>query len=71
MGEIPSNDIAKSAGVEIDKRGYIVTDKSQKTNIQGIYAAGDITGGVNQWVVACGEGAVAALSAYDDLMKHG
>ena len=26
--------------------------------------AGDITGGVKQWIVACGEGAVAAISAY-------
>ena len=69
IGEIPTNDIAKSLGVEIDRAGYIVTDKDQRTDIEGIYAAGDIVGGVNQWVVACGEGAVAALSAYDDLQK--
>jgi thioredoxin reductase (NADPH) len=69
VGDIPSNSIAKDIGLETDKNGYIITDKSQKTNIQGIYSAGDITGGVNQWVVACGEGAVAALSAYDDLMR--
>jgi len=30
-----------------------------------VYAAGDITGGFNQWVIACGEGAIAALSAYE------
>jgi thioredoxin reductase (NADPH) len=69
VGETPSNDVAKSFGVEIDERGYIITDKSQKTNISRIYAAGDIAVGVNQWVVACAEGAVAALSAYNDIMK--
>lgn len=69
VGEIPTNDVAVSTGVEIDQGGYIITDKSQKTNIPRIYAAGDITGGFKQWIVACGEGAVAALSAYDDLMR--
>ena len=69
VGDIPSNNLAVDIGVEVDQRGYIITDKSQKTNIPGIYAAGDIAGGVNQWVVACGEGAVAALSVYNDLMK--
>jgi len=67
VGEIPSNQLAKELGLELDKPGYIVTDKAQRTNISCIYAAGDITGGVNQWVVACSEGAVAALSAYQDI----
>jgi thioredoxin reductase (NADPH) len=52
--------------VELDENGYIITDKSQSTNVSGVYAAGDITGGVKQWIVACGEGAVAAISAYQD-----
>lgn len=69
IGEIPSNDIAKDIGVEIDRSGYVIADKGQKTNIPGIYAAGDVTVGFNQWVVACGEGAVAALSVYNDLMR--
>ena len=67
VGEIPSNQLAKKMGLDLDKHGYIVTDKAQRTNISRIYAAGDITGGVNQWVVDCSEGAVAALSAYQDI----
>ena len=66
IGDAPSNDLAKQLGVEIDEKGYIITDKSQATNVSGVYAAGDITGGVKQWIVACGEGAVAAISAYQD-----
>jgi thioredoxin reductase (NADPH) len=67
VGEQPLNKVAQSAGMEIDGAGYIVTDKQQRTNIPKIYAAGDITGGVKQWVVACAEGAVAALSAFEDI----
>lgn len=68
IGDEPLNEAAKSAGVEVDKAGYILVDKYQRTNVPGIYAAGDITGGIKQWVVACSEGAVAALSAHEDLM---
>ncbi|MBI5680337.1 MAG: FAD-dependent oxidoreductase [Methanobacterium sp.] len=69
VGEVPFNSLATDIGVEIGRSGYIVTDKSQRTNMPRIYAAGDIAGGVNQWIVACGEGAVAALSAYEDMQK--
>ena len=31
-------------GVELDERGYIPTDKYQNTNVEGIYAVGDVTG---------------------------
>jgi thioredoxin reductase (NADPH) len=64
VGEEPNSLIANDLGVLIDSNRYIITDKEQKTNINGIYAAGDITGGVNQLVVACGEGAAAAVNAY-------
>ncbi len=67
IGDEPSNGLAKQLGVELDENGYIITDKSQSTNVSGVYAAGDITGGVKQWIVACGEGAVAAISAYQDI----
>ena len=66
IGEEPLNKLAKSLGVETDKAGYIVTDKQQRTSIERVYAAGDITGGLNQWITACAEGAIAATSAYKD-----
>ncbi len=67
VGEEPLSKFAQASGVEVDKEGYILTDKFQRTNIPGIYAAGDITGGIKQWVVACAEGAVASLSAFEDI----
>lgn len=70
VGEVPNSQIANGIGVEIDKMNYIITDKDQQTNIPGVYAAGDITGGVNQLVVACGEGAVAAVNAYTYIKRE-
>lgn len=69
VGEEPLSKVASQAGVAVDNTGYIKADKYQRTNIPGIYAAGDITGGIKQWVVACAEGAVAALSAFEDVKE--
>ncbi|MFT4925485.1 MAG: glutathione reductase (NADPH) [Phenylobacterium sp.] len=46
IGREPANDKIniEAAGVELDKRGFIVTDKYQNTNVAGIYAVGDNTG---------------------------
>jgi len=67
VGEEPVNALATQMDVKLDKDGYIITDKNQRTNRERVYAAGDITGGVRQIVVACAEGAIAATSAYEDL----
>ena len=69
IGEVPNNHLAMKIGVELDEKGYVRTDKFQRTNIDRVYAVGDIGGGVKQIIVACGEGAVAALAAYEDLIK--
>jgi len=68
VGEEPVNALATQMDVKLDKEGYIITDKGQRTNQERVYAAGDITGGVRQIVVACAEGAIAATSAYEDLI---
>ncbi|MGB9844837.1 thioredoxin-disulfide reductase [Methanothermobacter tenebrarum] len=69
IGEEPINKLAKNLGIKLDKAGYIITDKQQRTNIERVYAAGDITGGLNQWITACAEGAIAATTAYKDTQK--
>ncbi len=71
VGEEPANELALQLGVELNQSGYVVTDKNQRTNLERVYAAGDLTGGVRQVVVACAEGAVAATSAYNDLLGLG
>ena len=70
VGNIPNLELAKNIGVKIEKN-QIVTDKQQRTNIKGIFAAGDITDNpLKQIVTACGEGATAANSVYRELMKE-
>ena len=67
VGYIPHTELAKQLGVELDESGHIIIDTNQKTNVDYVYAIGDVCVGLKQWVVACGEGAVAATSAYHDL----
>lgn len=69
LGEEPANALARQIGLMLDKEGYIITDKTQRTDRERVYAAGDLTGGLRQIVVACAEGAIAANSAYEDLVK--
>lgn len=69
IGEEPQNQLAIQIGCALDDHGYIITDKSQRTNVKRIYAAGDITGGLRQIVTACAEGALAALTATEVLGK--
>ena len=67
VGYIPHTELAEQLGVDLDESGHIIIDKEQKTNVDYVYAIGDVCAGLKQWVVACGEGAVAATSAYHDL----
>jgi len=65
VGETPNSQIAKEAGVEVDENGYIKVDVRQRTNIPGVYAAGDVTTyPVKQVGAAVGQGVTAALEAY-------
>jgi len=50
----------EKAGVEVDQKGYIKVDSHLKTNIDGIYAVGDIIGGLQLAHVASKEGKIAA-----------
>jgi len=70
VGYIPHTKLAKQLEVNLDETDHIITDKNQKTNIDYVYAIGDVCVGLKQWVVACGEGAVAATSAYLDLKEN-
>ena len=69
IGYIPHTELAQQLGVDLDETGHIIIDKKQKTNVEYVYAIGDVCIGLKQWVVACGEGAVAATSAYHDLKE--
>lgn len=61
MGSAGSGEIARKTGVSAEN-GVIITDKDMATNIPGIYAAGDCTGGLMQISKAVADGAIAAMS---------
>ncbi len=61
-GYVPNSKLFKGK-VELNEQGYIVTDINQKTNIDGVYAAGDVCiKNLRQVVTAVSDGAVAATS---------
>lgn len=58
--------------VETNRMGEIVVDAKCRTNVDGIYAAGDVTNvPYKQIIISMGEGAKAALTAFEDLMIKG
>ncbi|MFX1515443.1 MAG: NAD(P)/FAD-dependent oxidoreductase [Promethearchaeota archaeon] len=62
LGEDPFK-LATLIGVKTDPSGSIIVNNNQETNVEGIYAAGDVTGGIKQIGTAVGEGIVAAQKA--------
>ena len=74
IGSEPPKDFFTRIGLEVDEKGYVIVKPGQTTNIPGLFAAGDCTGGefkkkFDQIITAAAEGAIAALSAYEYLMK--
>jgi thioredoxin reductase (NADPH) len=67
IGYDPAVDLAKKVGLELTEDGYIRHDHF-RTNIPGIYAAGDVTGGFKQIVTASGYGSEAALAIFEDII---
>jgi thioredoxin reductase (NADPH) len=67
--EIPSGPLLERAGLALDHKQCVTVDRFQRTNVPGVFAAGDITCGGLQVVAAAGEGCVAALQALVYLRK--
>jgi thioredoxin reductase (NADPH) len=61
--EIPAGPLFAKAGIALDHKQCVAVDRSQRTNIPGVFAAGDVTCGGLQVVAAAGEGCVAAMQA--------
>ncbi len=43
QGQTPQTDLVEGLGLELSEHGYITVDTEQKTNVPGVYAAGDVT----------------------------
>lgn len=64
IGYDPNNELAAAAGIELTQDGYIRVDRKMQTNINGIYAAGDITGGQKQLTTSTGQATEATMNAF-------
>ncbi len=69
IGEVPQVQLGMVLGAQLNEEGFLKVDRNMRTNVPGFYSAGDITGGLKQIVTAAGEGAIAATSAFEDLME--
>ncbi|SEQ83161.1 alkyl hydroperoxide reductase subunit F [Giesbergeria anulus] len=70
IGLLPNTDWLKGT-IELNRMGEIVIDAKGHTNVPGVFAAGDCTTvPYKQIIIATGEGAKAALSAFDHLIRH-
>jgi thioredoxin reductase (NADPH) len=68
LGSDIHNELAAQAGAALaDGTGCILVDSHQRTNVPGLYAAGDVVIGLDQISHAMGEGGVAATTIRNDL----
>ena len=69
-GHIPLSDLAKSIGVELNAKAEIIIDREARTNVEGVFAAGDVVNTkFKQAITGVAEGVIAAYSAYEWLKK--
>jgi len=72
IGNEPDTSLFAKLWIEIDKEWYIKVDARQKTSVDWVYAAWDITTNSNkfkQTLISAAEWALAAASIHEDLMK--
>jgi len=63
IGHVPNSDLFKGC-LDLDDQGYIVTDKLARTNVAGVFAAGDVADPhFRQAITAAGTGCAAAMQA--------
>lgn len=73
IGTIPDRDLADKLGLNVNERGYIKVTNDQRTSMEGVWAAGDITSASNnfrQIITACSEGAIAAENVFRFIQKQ-
>jgi len=67
IGSVPESGLARELGVGLTEKGRIKVKDDMSTNVEGLFAAGDVTSGSNEFeqiITAASEGAIAAESAY-------
>jgi alkyl hydroperoxide reductase subunit F len=70
IGLLPNTDWLKTSNIDLSQYGEIVVNDHGQTSLAGVFAAGDVTTvPYKQIIIAMGEGAKSALSAFDYLIR--
>lgn len=69
-GFVPNNDVLGALGCVVDDAGWVITDSSGRTSIDGVWAAGNVCNPRAQVITAAGEGSTAAIAMNADLVEE-
>jgi thioredoxin reductase len=67
---IPNNELLISIGCDIDDKGWVVSDDTGRTNVPGVWVAGNVANPRAQVITAAGEGSAAAIAINADLVDE-
>lgn len=70
LGMIVYNELAKALGAKVDRRGFVVTDEKGKSNIEGLYAAGDLRANVKKQIYTAWDTAVDSADAINAILRR-
>ena len=71
IGHIPLTNMANKLGVNLNNRGEIIINRESKTNLRGVFAAGDcVDTKFKQAITGVGEAVSASYSAYQYLKEN-
>ena len=73
IGADPRSELAVQLGVDLNELDEVVVDRRMRTNVPGVFAAGDLTdasGELKQTITAAAQGAQAAATAYEYVTEH-
>lgn len=71
IGHLPQNDLGIQLGTALNKKGEIMIDRLSRTNVPGVFAAGDVTDSEwKQGIIGSAEGSVAAYSTFEYISKN-
>ena len=73
IGADPRTSLALQLGIQLNDQDEIIVDKHMRTNVHGVFGAGDVTdasGELKQTLTAAAQGALAATAAYADVSEH-
>jgi thioredoxin reductase (NADPH) len=65
LGSLPRSAVAQALDAQLSNQAEVMTNSHQATNVEGLYAAGDVVRGLDQIASACGQAAIAATSMHN------